>query len=102
MAIVGMAQPSGPPAKSRRPVPALSAYLPNPGVSCVLAGLCGTDSAGQIAGSICSLEGDMDPAYISALAALAGATIGGLTSFSTSWLDAADAASARASRNRKG
>jgi hypothetical protein len=28
----------------------------------------------------------MDPAYISALAALAGATIGGLTSFSTSWL----------------
>ena len=32
------------------------------------------------------LEGDMDPAYISALAALAGATIGGLTSFATSWL----------------
>jgi hypothetical protein len=32
------------------------------------------------------LEGDMDPAYISALAALAGATIGGLTSFGTSWL----------------
>jgi hypothetical protein len=28
----------------------------------------------------------MDPAYISALAALAGATIGGLTSFATSWL----------------
>ena len=28
----------------------------------------------------------MAPAYISALAALAGATIGGLTSFSTSWL----------------
>jgi hypothetical protein len=28
----------------------------------------------------------MDPAYISALSALAGATIGGLTSFSTSWL----------------
>jgi hypothetical protein len=28
----------------------------------------------------------MDPAYISALAALAGATIGGLTSFTTSWL----------------
>ena len=28
----------------------------------------------------------MDPAYISALAALAGATIGGLTSFPTSWL----------------
>ena len=32
------------------------------------------------------LEGDMDPSYISALAALAGATIGGLTSFATSWL----------------
>ncbi len=28
----------------------------------------------------------MNPAYISALAALAGATIGGLTSFATSWL----------------
>ncbi len=28
----------------------------------------------------------MDPAYISALAALAGAAIGGLTSFATSWL----------------
>jgi hypothetical protein len=28
----------------------------------------------------------LDPAYISALAALAGATIGGLTSFATSWL----------------
>jgi len=28
----------------------------------------------------------MDPAYISALAALAGATIGGMTSFATSWL----------------
>jgi hypothetical protein len=28
----------------------------------------------------------MDPAYISALAALAGAIIGGLTSFATSWL----------------
>ena len=28
----------------------------------------------------------MDPAYISALAALAGATIGGLTSFATSWV----------------
>ena len=28
----------------------------------------------------------MDSAYISALAALAGATIGGLTSFATSWL----------------
>jgi hypothetical protein len=28
----------------------------------------------------------MDPAYISAFAALAGATIGGLTSFGTSWL----------------
>ncbi len=27
----------------------------------------------------------MDPAYISALSALAGATIGGLTSFATSW-----------------
>jgi hypothetical protein len=32
------------------------------------------------------MEGDLDPAYISALAALAGATIGGLTSFGTSWL----------------
>jgi hypothetical protein len=32
------------------------------------------------------VEGDLDPAYISALAALAGATIGGLTSFATSWL----------------
>jgi hypothetical protein len=31
------------------------------------------------------LEGDLDPAYISALSALAGATIGGLTSFATSW-----------------
>ena len=28
----------------------------------------------------------MNPAYISALAALAGAIIGGLTSFTTSWL----------------
>jgi len=28
----------------------------------------------------------LDPAYISALAALAGATIGGLTSFATSWV----------------
>ena len=28
----------------------------------------------------------MNPAYISALAALAGANIGGLTSFATSWL----------------
>jgi hypothetical protein len=28
----------------------------------------------------------LDPAYISAIAALAGATIGGLTSFGTSWL----------------
>ena len=28
----------------------------------------------------------MDPAYLSALAALAGATIGGLTSFATSWV----------------
>ena len=28
----------------------------------------------------------MDPAYISALAALAGATIGGLTSFASSWV----------------
>ena len=27
----------------------------------------------------------MDPAYLSALSALAGATIGGLTSFATSW-----------------
>jgi hypothetical protein len=32
-----MAQPSVPPAKSRRPVPDLSAYLSNPGVSSVLA-----------------------------------------------------------------
>ena len=31
------------------------------------------------------LEDDLDPAYISALSALAGATIGGLTSFATSW-----------------
>jgi hypothetical protein len=37
MASIGMAQPSILPAKSRRPVPALSAYLSNPGVSCVLA-----------------------------------------------------------------
>jgi hypothetical protein len=33
-----------------------------------------------------ALEGDLNPAYISALAALAGAIIGGLTSFATSWL----------------
>jgi hypothetical protein len=39
MAFVGMAQPSVPPAKSRRPVPALAAYLSNPGVLCVLADL---------------------------------------------------------------
>jgi hypothetical protein len=32
------------------------------------------------------LEGDLNPAYISALSALAGALIGGLTSFATSWL----------------
>jgi hypothetical protein len=32
------------------------------------------------------LEGDLDPAYLSAFSALAGATIGGLTSFATSWL----------------
>jgi hypothetical protein len=31
-------------------------------------------------------EGDLNPAYISALSALAGAAIGGLTSFVTSWL----------------
>jgi hypothetical protein len=31
------------------------------------------------------LEGDLNPAYLSALSALAGATIGGLTSFATSW-----------------
>ena len=37
MAFVGMAQPSVPPAKSRRPVPASAAYLSNPGISCVLA-----------------------------------------------------------------
>jgi hypothetical protein len=33
-----------------------------------------------------NLEGDLNPAYISALAALLGAAIGGLTSFATSWL----------------
>jgi hypothetical protein len=33
-----------------------------------------------------ALEGDLNPAYISALAALGGAIIGGLTSFATSWL----------------
>ena len=33
-----------------------------------------------------ALEGDLNPAYISALAALAGATVGGMTSFATSWL----------------
>jgi hypothetical protein len=32
------------------------------------------------------MEGDLNPAYVSALAALAGATIGGMTSFATSWL----------------
>src|SRR4051812_49361379 len=32
------------------------------------------------------LDGSMDPSYVSAFAALAGATIGGLTSFATSWL----------------
>src|SRR5262245_33047275 len=32
------------------------------------------------------MGGDLNPAYISALAALAGAIIGGLTSFTTSWL----------------
>ena len=32
------------------------------------------------------LEGDLNPAYISALSVLAGAAIGGLTSFATSWL----------------
>src|SRR5262249_25699925 len=31
-------------------------------------------------------EGDMDAAYISALSALGGATIGGLASFGSSWL----------------
>jgi hypothetical protein len=31
------------------------------------------------------LEGGLNPAYLSALSALAGATIGGLTSFATSW-----------------
>src|SRR5215471_3397652 len=31
-------------------------------------------------------EGDMDAAYISALSALGGATIGGLVSFGSSWL----------------
>jgi hypothetical protein len=43
-------------------------------------------TAGQYAGQHLLLEDNMDPAYISALAALAGATIGGLTSFATSWL----------------
>jgi hypothetical protein len=33
-----------------------------------------------------SLEGDVDTAYISALSALGGAAIGGLTSFGSSWL----------------
>ncbi len=32
------------------------------------------------------LERDLNPAYISAFAALAGALIGGLTSFATSWV----------------
>ena len=32
------------------------------------------------------LEGDLNPAYISAFAALAGAIIGRLTSFATSWI----------------
>ena len=32
------------------------------------------------------MEGDLNPAYISAFAALAGAAIGGLTSFGTAWL----------------
>ena len=32
------------------------------------------------------LEGDLNPAYISAFAGLAGAIIGGLTSFATTWL----------------
>ena len=31
------------------------------------------------------MEGNLDSAYLSALSALAGATIGGLTSFATSW-----------------
>jgi hypothetical protein len=31
------------------------------------------------------LEGDLNPAYISAFSALAGAIVGGLTSFLTSW-----------------
>ena len=31
-------------------------------------------------------EGDLNPAYISAVAGLTGAAIGGLTSFATSWL----------------
>src|ERR1700722_4105479 len=35
MAIIRMAQPSVPPAKSRGPAPDLSAYLSNPGVSSV-------------------------------------------------------------------
>ena len=37
-------------------------------------------------GSIGTGGGRLDPAYISALAALTGAAIGGLTSFATSWL----------------
>ena len=41
---------------------------------------------GEGRGSRQTMEGDLDPAYVSALAALAGALIGGLTSFATSWL----------------
>jgi len=37
-------------------------------------------------GAALSWEGDLNPAYISAFAGLAGALIGGLTSFATSWL----------------
>ena len=46
------------------------------------------DGAPGKAYATCStlMEGDLNPAYISAFAALAGATIGGLTSFATSWL----------------
>ena len=35
--------------------------------------------------NIMVMEGDLNPAFISAFAALAGAIIGGLTSFATSW-----------------
>jgi hypothetical protein len=40
----------------------------------------------RIEPGILELEGDMDAAYVSALSALGGATIGGLASFGSSWL----------------